>query len=60
MSVDTKRGNAPEFSVRQTWTGRFVLLVRSFETLASTGEWRDAAPRDLPTFFEYLIKGRPQ
>ena len=59
MSIDSARDTPPEFSIRADWRGKFILRVRTFETLGYSGEWIDARPRDLPTFFEYLQKGRP-
>lgn len=59
MTEDESKNTPPEFSVRQSWTGKLILRVRSYDTLPYSGIWMDASPRHLPTFFDYLLHGRP-
>lgn len=51
METDNER---LEFSIRQTWRGKFILRVRHFENMPHSGEWQDAEPRHLPEFFRRL------
>lgn len=45
-----------EFSTREAFGGRIVLRVKCYERFASSGEWRDAEPRDLPEFYRRLLR----
>jgi hypothetical protein len=59
MTEDQKKNTPPEFSVRQSWNGKLILRIRTYEILPYSGMWTDAGTRDLPTFFDYMLRGRP-